>query len=115
VGGRWEPAILGALEAGRVRASPLRVTVSPGLDWRTYTDTLNRLQERGLLTRTATRDRKNVAVWYELTGAGRAVLELLADVESWGADHPEEVARLLLPDDRPDRPPDDEPQGRPPG
>jgi DNA-binding HxlR family transcriptional regulator len=116
VGGRWEPAILGALEAGRLRASPLRLAVSRGLDWRTLTDTTNRLQARGLVTRTTGRVRRRTAVWYELTDAGRVVLQLLADVESWGADHPEEVARLLLaPDDHPDGAGDEAAPGPLPG
>jgi DNA-binding HxlR family transcriptional regulator len=91
--GVWEPAILSGLAGGPVRSGQLRRRVAPDLDWRTFSDTLKRLADNGLLTRTASADAQEV--WYELTPAGQAVLELLTEMETWAQAHRQDVPGLL--------------------
>jgi DNA-binding HxlR family transcriptional regulator len=116
--GRWGPAILVSLEDGPKRSAELRRSTSPTLDWRGFIDTIDRLMARGIIVRREHRNLPTGAdgpergedlalhvpadaarpdeVWYELTGTGRSVLELLADVETWARDHPTDAARLRL-------------------
>ena len=121
--GRWGPAVLVNLEDGPKHSAELRRAISPTLDWRGFIDTIDRLMARGIIVR---RERRNLPaaadvpegsghlalhvpadaarpdeVWYELTGTGRSVLELLADVEAWARDHPTDAARLCLGADLP--------------
>lgn len=95
--GVWEPGILAELADGPERSAQLRRRVSSDLDWRTYVDTTARLRDKGLITRTESREQNEV--WYALTPAGRAVLELLADVGSWAETHRKDVPGLLPPVD----------------
>lgn len=113
--GRWGPAILVNLEDGPKRSAELRRSISPTLDWRGFIDTIDRLMARGIIVRrechnlpAADRPERSGhqalhvdqarpdEVWYELTGTGRSVLQLLADVETWARDHPTDAARLRL-------------------
>ena len=111
--------VLVSLEKGPMRSADLRRTISPGLDWRGFIDTINRLLAKDLILRHGSSEHDATPdgldphhsasghavrdqVWYELTATGHAVLQLLADVEAWARDHPEDAARLRPDASRPD-------------
>jgi DNA-binding HxlR family transcriptional regulator len=121
--GEWQPAVLVQLANGPRRSADLRRAVSPSCDWRSFINTVNRLQAKGLIDRRAGPMHNNTTrpgagritgtvdlqepeslrlqgegarerVTYELTDIGRSVLSLLADVDAWARNHPDHADRI---------------------
>ncbi|MFD9963993.1 winged helix-turn-helix transcriptional regulator [Amycolatopsis sp. NPDC058986] len=102
--GQWTIAVISTLVFGERTFSDIQSEVNETearLGWtshprplsdRVLTDTLRRLQRNGLIERRAEEGGKFAAVWYQLTGDGRALLRALHPLATWAQHHREIVA-----------------------
>ncbi|OJX65752.1 MAG: transcriptional regulator [Micrococcales bacterium 73-13] len=89
IGGLWTVLAVGALADGPMRFSELAERVD-GISQKMLTQTLRSLERDGLITRTRYAELPPRVV-YELTPAGRGLVEPLRALESWAAEHTAEV------------------------
>ncbi|GAA3862105.1 helix-turn-helix domain-containing protein [Saccharothrix violaceirubra] len=82
----WNPVVLWALRTGPHRPSALRRHIG-GIRPKVLTETLRRLENHGLVTRTPHPDR----VEYTLTALGTTLLPPIAAFGEWAHDHGDEV------------------------
>lgn len=85
VGDKWSLLVIAALEAGPLRYTDLRRDV-PGISQRMLTLTVRRLQQDGLVTRTAYAE-VPPRVEYALTPLGRSLHHAVTSLITWVADH----------------------------
>jgi DNA-binding HxlR family transcriptional regulator len=89
--GKWVPALLASLCAGPLRHFQLR-QAARGISPKALSDSLRRLVRDGLVTRVIVDDGFGAAgLGYSITPFGREVVELLAVIDDWTADHYSEL------------------------
>lgn len=81
VGDKWSVLVVGSLDEGPLRFSELKRHIE-GISQRMLTLTLRNLERDGLLTRQVT-PTIPPRVDYELTRAGRSLLEVVASLAEW--------------------------------
>jgi DNA-binding HxlR family transcriptional regulator len=91
VGDRWTVLVVGALGEQSRRFSELLRRVE-GISQKMLTQTLRALERDGLVTRTAHLE-VPVRVEYQLTQAGRSLLQPLRALEEWAIEHFADVNR----------------------
>ena len=82
VGRRWSAAIIRVAVGGPTRFSDIREAV-PGLSARLLTQRLRELEQAGIVER---REATPSRVIYRLTSKGRALSEVLLELENWVED-----------------------------
>lgn len=82
VGRRWSAAIIRVAVSGPARFSDIREAV-PGLSARLLTQRLRELEAAGIVER---RELSSSRVAYALTSKGRALSEVLLELENWAED-----------------------------
>ena len=82
--GKWKPMILHMLSEHDHFFTQI-VRNLPGASRKVITDHLRELEKDGLITRTAT-DEKRVRVRYALSGRGRTLAPVLDQLYAWGAE-----------------------------
>ncbi|MGD9735012.1 MAG: winged helix-turn-helix transcriptional regulator [Solirubrobacterales bacterium] len=85
MGDRWTVLVIGVLGEGDARFSELRRRVD-GISQKMLTQTLRGLERDGLVLRTVYPE-VPVRVVYELTDAGRTLLEPLGALQEWAIEH----------------------------
>lgn len=85
IGDRWTVLVVGLLGRGDARFSELLRGID-GISQKMLTQTLRGLERDGLVLRTV-RPEVPVRVDYELTPAGRSLLEPLRALEEWSIEH----------------------------
>ena len=80
LGGNWKTVILARLKDGPLRYGELRRRI-PRLSDKMLTQSLQGLQDRGLISRDAATD---ATARYRLTPAGRSLRPLLQQLYDWG-------------------------------
>ncbi len=90
IGDKWTVLIVSTLSAGPLRYSDLHASI-PGISQRMLTQTLKHLERDGLITRTAYAE-VPPRVEYELTDLGRSLMNAVAALAGWAADHHGEIA-----------------------
>ena len=85
LGKRWTGVVLGALSGGPVGFRALARAVE-GISDSVLSDRLSALTDAGLVTRTVD-DGPPLAVAYELTDSGRALLPALEEISRWAEKH----------------------------
>ena len=91
VTGKWQVLIVLALEDGTLRFGALKRTVGD-ITQRVLTENLRSLERDGYLTRTADAG-PPVAVFYELTSLGHALLVPLKSLVVWAADNHDHIRK----------------------
>ncbi len=91
IGDRWTVLVVGALADGPVRFSGLSTHIE-GISQKMLTQTLRGLERDGLVSRTIYPEIPP-RVEYELTAAGRSLLEPLRALEDWAMTHMDVVLR----------------------
>jgi DNA-binding HxlR family transcriptional regulator len=86
---KWVTLVMVALEAQPRRYSELARTVA-GVSQKMLTQTLRALERDGLITRSVT-PTVPVTVTYELTGLGRSLLQVVAQLKDWAESHMDSV------------------------
>jgi DNA-binding HxlR family transcriptional regulator len=75
-----------------MRSSRLREAISPGLSYRTFSDSVRRLRWKGFVERIESpMSDGRVAVEYQLTDQGALVVDLLHRVDRWADTHAEDL------------------------
>jgi DNA-binding HxlR family transcriptional regulator len=92
LGGKWKTVILARLKDGPLRYGELRRRI-PRLSDKMLTQSLQGLQERGLVARDATPD---ATARYRLTPAGRSLRPLLQQLYDWGDAQVERLGVTIL-------------------
>ncbi|MBE8516414.1 helix-turn-helix transcriptional regulator [Amycolatopsis sp. H6(2020)] len=99
--GKWTVAVLSTLVLGKLKYGDLKHEVNETearLGWKSHrrplsdrvlADTLQRLQEHGLVDRRAVEGGNFAGVWYQLTNEGRALLRALHPLATWAQRHRE--------------------------
>ncbi len=85
---RWTVVVVTALERGSTRFGMLREAT--GMSAQLLSKTLRRLEENGLVARTAYPEIPP-RVEYELTSLGGTLCPIVRAINSWAADHREDV------------------------
>lgn len=85
LGKRWTGVVLGALSGGPIGFRALARAVE-GISDSILSDRLGALADAGLVTRTV-EEGPPLAVAYELTDAGRALLPALEEISRWAEQH----------------------------
>lgn len=92
IGGKWKPLILYQLGDGRVmRFSELRKSI-PSITQKMLTQQLRELEADGVVERTIHAE-VPPRVEYALTGFGRSVMPVMAQLCAWGAAYEEHARR----------------------
>lgn len=86
---KWVTLVMVALEDGPMRFSELARRIA-GVSQKMLTQTLRTLERDGMLTRTVTAT-VPVTVTYELTGLGRSLLAVVAELKGWAESHMDDV------------------------
>ena len=81
--GKWVPPILVALAAGPRRPKTLLHLIGSGLSKQVLIDTLRRMESEQLLTKSGVYQDGQTEVRYTLTGRGRSLLPLVAELARW--------------------------------
>ena len=89
VTGKWQVLILLSLEDGALRFGQLKRTIGD-VTQRVLTENLRGLERDGYLTRTVV-DGRTIAVFYELTPMGEALVDILKKLVYWADDNLEHV------------------------
>jgi DNA-binding HxlR family transcriptional regulator len=91
--GRWEVAILDELRRGPRRRNRLRreIQVRPLITDNVFTETLHRLEQRGLVGHRDIPARHVVGKEYSLTSLGHSIIPVLESLAAWGQAHAAEV------------------------
>ncbi|MEV0271172.1 helix-turn-helix domain-containing protein [Hamadaea sp. NPDC050747] len=85
----WDPVVLIALRPGPQRRSTL-ITAIGDISDKALTESLRRLTDRGLVTRTSESTARNVE--YRLTPVGASLVQgPLATIGQWAVDHGDEL------------------------
>lgn len=84
VGTTWRLNVIEALRGGEKRFNELKEAT--GARSKTLSDVLDALEEHGVVTRRM-EEAAPVAVYYDLTEKGRALLPIIDDLAEWGLDH----------------------------
>jgi DNA-binding HxlR family transcriptional regulator len=85
IGDRWTVLVVGALSTGPMRFGELARRVE-GVSQKMLTQTLRGLERDGLVTRTV-HAQVPPRVDYELTSAGRTLIDPLAALDAWACAH----------------------------
>jgi DNA-binding HxlR family transcriptional regulator len=85
VGDKWSMLVISVLEAGPLRYTELQRAV-PGISQRMLSLTMSRLQQDGLVTRTAYAE-VPPRVEYALTPLGSSLHHVVTSLITWVADH----------------------------
>lgn len=89
VGDKWSMLVISSLEAGPLRYTDLQRDVT-GISQRMLTLTVRRLQQDGLVTRTAYAE-VPPRVEYALTPLGRSLHHIVTSLITWVADHHSQI------------------------
>lgn len=89
IGDRWTVLVVGTLESGPKRFSELQSAVD-GVSQKMLTQTLRGLERDGLVTRTVFPEVPPRVV-YELTLAGRSLIDPLRALTEWATEHMSDV------------------------
>src|ERR1700682_2428911 len=89
IGDKWTPIVLYILGQGTKRYGQMKRHL-PDVSKKMLTQTLRRLEEDGLLTRTVFAE-VPPRVEYDLTPLGRVFLEPVTELCRWATDHPDEL------------------------
>jgi len=92
IGDKWKPIVLYILGQGTRRHGELQRQL-PDVSKKMLTQTLRRLENDGLLTRTVYAE-VPPRVEYSLTELGRVFLGPVHDLCAWATDHPKELDRV---------------------
>jgi DNA-binding HxlR family transcriptional regulator len=98
IGDRWTVLIIGVLGERAARFSQLRRRID-GISQKMLTQTLRGLERDGLVSRTVYPE-VPVRVEYELTDAGRTLLEPLRALRTWAIDHASDITQAQSSYDR---------------
>jgi DNA-binding HxlR family transcriptional regulator len=85
IGGKWSMLLLCSLRSGPIRTGALRRMVG-GISYKMLTQTLRDLERHGLIERISY-ETVPPHVEYRLTRLGRALGELIVDIEQWVTSH----------------------------
>ena len=98
--GKWQVPVMTALVPERRRFTELVMAVNQGdsagaglLSEKVATGTLKQMMADGLIARSGS-DARFEAVWYELTGLGRSLLEAVRPLADWAQNYPEALAEV---------------------
>jgi len=91
--GKWDIAVLGALEDGPQRHNELQRSVDNGIHVTVFDSSLRRLENAGLVRRHADAGTPP-ATWYELTDLARSLITRLSPLSRWVAEHRPELTAL---------------------
>jgi DNA-binding HxlR family transcriptional regulator len=92
IGDKWKPIVLYILGAGKRRHGELRRQL-PDVSNKMLTQTLRRLEDDGLLSRTIYAE-VPPRVEYAVTDLGRTFLGPVNDLCAWATAHPKELERV---------------------
>src|SRR6266404_6343478 len=92
IGDKWTPIVLYILGQGTKRYGEMQRHL-PDVSKKMLTQTVRRLEEDGLLTRTVFAE-VPPRVEYDLTPLGRVFLEPVTELCRWARDHPLELRRV---------------------
>lgn len=91
VGDKWTLLVIATLDGERMRFGELHERV-PGISQRMLTRTLRHLERDGLITREAYAEMPP-RVEYELTAAGRTLIEPAVSLAEWAVEHNPHIER----------------------
>jgi Predicted transcriptional regulators len=80
---KWRPVIVNRLLDGPKRFSEIRRLI-PGISSKVLSQNLASLETQGIVKRRIVADARPVLVLYELTPKGRALKDVLYEMEKWG-------------------------------
>ncbi|PSN90236.1 hypothetical protein B9Q03_07305 [Candidatus Marsarchaeota G2 archaeon OSP_D] len=80
---KWKPVIVNRLLDGPKRFSEIRRLI-PGISSKVLSQNLASLETQGIVKRRIVADARPVLVLYELTPKGRALKDVLYEMEKWG-------------------------------
>lgn len=92
----WSTLVLYALRAGPVRFNQLRREINGGISQKMLTQTLRRLEHRGLIRRTVF-PTVPPGVEYALTPLGQSFLEPMMNLVSWAEQHTAQLGLDVAP------------------
>ena len=91
VGDKWTLLVVATLDGERLRFTELQQRI-PGISQRMLTRTVRHLERDGLVSRTVFAE-VPPRVEYELTAAGRTLIEPAVALAEWAVDHNPEIER----------------------